>query len=665
MAKVKTENGNLGVGMLPGVQPFAVIVRQGKVLDFIDGKTQREETPEEYVRQEIAKSLVREYGFPKKDIAVEFTLRVGSRKPRADLVVFIPDAEHLQENSKTIVECKAPTVKSNDRKEGVGQLHSYLSVCPNAAYGMWTNGLERFCYRRIEKSGKVGYEEIPDIPMFGQTEEDAERPRFDQLKPASSDALLFAFRRCHNYIAGNQGLQKPEAFWELLKLIFCKIHDERNSSEVQFYAGAKERSGINGPLKVKSRLEKLFDAVKAEYLTIFPPNEDIALNPPVLAYLVGQLQMYSLLESDVDVKGHAYEEIVGANLRGDRGEFFTPRNICSMAVAMLDPQEDQVILDPACGTGGFLIAAMNHVIEKVRRGELERWGKNVERAEATTRQRVIRFANKYIVGIDFNPNLVKATKMNMVMNNDGSGGLYQGNSLASPATWEDGLRGRNLMGRVDVLFTNPPFGSKIPVDDPAILEKYDLGHIWNYDSAADLWHMAEAVQKSQPPEILFIERCVRFLKPGIGRLAIVLPDGILGSPGLGYVREWILSNTRVLASIDLHPDTFQPNVSVQTSVLVMQRKNFEEMALENAAGRKQDYKVFMAVANHVGHDKRGNKTYVRDKKGNEIVEEIEETVKEIENGKPIYRKQKNQRKVVDDNTLQIAQAFRKWWSEQD
>ena len=665
MAKAKTANRSPEAGMLPGVQPSAVIVQQGKVLDFIDGITQREETPEEYVRQEIAKSLVREYGYPKKDIAVEFTIRVGSRKPRADLVVFVPDAEHLQENSKSIVECKAPTVKSNDRKEGVGQLHSYLSVCPNAAYGMWTNGLERFCYRRIEKGGQVTYEEIPDIPMFGQTDEEAERPKFDQLKPASSDALLFAFRRCHNYIAGNQGLQKPEAFWELLKLIFCKIHDERNSPEVEFYAGSKERSGINGPLKVKGRIEKLFDTVKAEYPTIFPVNEAIALNPPVLAYIVSQFQMYSLLESDVDVKGHAYEEIVGANLRGDRGEFFTPRNICNMAVAMLDPGEEQVILDPACGTGGFLIAAMNRIIEKIRKRELDRWGKNVERAEVTTRQRVIRFANKYIVGVDFNPNLVKASKMNMVMNNDGSGGLYQGNSLASPATWEEGLRGRNLMGRVDMLFTNPPFGSKIPVDDPAILEKFELGHAWAYDATADRWRMTEAIQKSQPPEILFIERCVKFLKLGTGRLAIVLPDGILGSPGLGYVREWILTNARVLASIDLHPDTFQPSVSVQTSVLVLQRKTNEEIALENAAGTKHDYKVFMAVANHIGHDKRGNKTYVRDKGGNEIVEEIEETVKEIEHGKPIYRKQKSQRKVVDDNTLQIAQAFRKWLAEQD
>jgi type I restriction enzyme M protein len=645
--------------------PVAVIVQQGKVLDFIDAKTQREETPEEYVRQEIAKSLVREYGYPKSDVSVEFTLRLGSRKPRADLVIFGAGEDHDQVSAHVIVECKEQRVKSSDRKEGVGQLQSYLAACPNAVYGMWTNGLERFCYRKVETRGKIVFEEIPDLPSYGQSGDEAERPAFDQLKPASSDALLFAFRRCHNYIAGNQGLQKPQAFWELLKLIFCKIHDERDSSEIEFYAAGNERAGINGPLKVKKRIDALFEAVKADYPAIFQGNDVVALNPSVLAYIVSQLQMYSLLESDVDVKGHAYEEIVGSNLRGDRGEFFTPRNICNMAVAMLDPEEGQLILDPACGTGGFLIAAMNHVIEKIRIAELEKWKQDHNRADPKIATRIGKFAGGFIVGLDFNPELVKATKMNMVMNNDGAGGLYQANSLASPATWEEALRDRDLMGRIDLLFTNPPFGSKIPVDDPAILEKFDLGHSWSYDVTTDTWAMGDGIQKSQPPEILFIERCVKFLKRGTGRVAMVLPDGILGSPGLGYVREWILTHTRILASIDLHPDTFQPNVSVQTSVLVLQRKTDEQIALERAAGRKNDYSVFMAVANHVGHDKRGNRTYVRDKKGNEIVEEIEEETKEYVDGKPVYKKQKSQRKVADDNTIQIAQAFRKWLSEQD
>jgi type I restriction enzyme M protein len=643
----------------------AIIVEQGKLLDFIDGRTQRRETPEEYVRQEIAKSLVREYRYSKADVEVEFVVRVGTRKPRADLVMFPPGAKHDQENASIIVECKASTVKAADKKEGVGQLQSYMAACPNVSYGMWTNGIERFCYRRVVRGGRVSVEEVPDIPEFGRSTESDDRPRFDQLKPATSDALLFAFRRCHNYIAGNQGLQKNQAFWELLKLIFCKIHDERHNDDVQFYAGANERQGLNGPLKVQKRIEDLFQQVKDDYPSIFEKTEPIKLTPIVLAYLVTQLQMYSLLGSDIDVKGRAYEEIVGSNLRGDRGEFFTPRNICRMAVAMLDPTEKLLILDPACGTGGFLITAMNHVIEKIRVAEMTKWGNKVERGEKATQERIKKFAEQFIVGLDFNPELVKASKMNMVMNNDGAGGLFQANSLESPAKWLAELRKRDLIGHVDLLFTNPPFGSKITVNDPAILEQYDLGHSWSYDKKADRWSKTAQLQKSQPPEILFIERCVRFLRPGGGRMAIVLPDGILGSPGLGYVREWILRNTRILASIDLHADTFQPFVSIQTSVLVLERKSDQLIALEEASGKINDYDVFMAIANHVGHDKRGNTTYVRDPKGNEIVEELDEQIKEWENGTPVYRHQTTRKKVLDDNTLQIAQEFRKWLSEQD
>lgn len=419
------------------------------------------------------------------------------------------------------------------------------------------------------------------------------------------------------------------------------------------------------PLKVQKRIEALFTQVKDDYPTIFKKAETIDLKPVVFAYLVSQLQMYSLLESDIDVKGRAYEEIVGSNLRGDRGEFFTPRNICRMAVAMLDPNEKQLVLDPACGTGGFLITAMNHVIEKIRAAEMAKWGNNLKRAEDAVKGRIRKFAEQFIVGMDFNPDLVKASKMNMVMNNDGAGSLFQANSLEASPTWDPDLVERKIMGRVDILFTNPPFGSKIPVTEPSILEKYDLGHTWNYDKSTDRWKMNEAIHKSQPPEILFIERCVKFLTRGTGRAAIVLPDGILGSPGLGYVREWILANTRILASIDLHPDTFQPDVSIQTSVLILERKSDDLIAVETAAGKINDYPVFMAVAGHVGHDKRGNKTYVRDRKGNEVIEESEELVKEWENGTPTYQKQTTRRKVVDDNTLQIAQEFRKWLSKQD
>lgn len=650
--------------------PPTLIVPYGKILDFVDQTTLRNEAPEEYVRQEIEKSIVREYGYPRDEIAVEYSIKVGSSRKRVDLAIFPEGAERKQEAIEAILECKAADVPPNHRTEGIEQLKSYLAVCPNAQFGMWTNGTERFCLRRVVSAGgTVEFAEITDLPVKGRSVEDAEKPSLASLKAATSDALLFAFRRCHDYIAGNQGLQKPEAFWELLKLIFCKITDER-SDALTFCATTTERGNLMGQLTVKGRIEALFAQVVKRYSSIFRDNEQIELEPRVLAYIVSQLQPYSLLDSEVDVKGKAYEEIVGSNLRGDRGEFFTPRNICRMAVHMVDPKPRDLILDPACGTGGFLITAMNYVLRELRAAEQRKWRDLDHPSERETTElyrRIQEYASGQLVGMDLNPNLVRASKMNMVLNNDGSGGLYQANSLARPVTWSKELRDRNLLGSVNLLFTNPPFGSKIPIDDPAILEQYDLAHVWDYDKATDTYSLRspKVLMKSQPPEILFIERCVQFLKPGSGIACIVLPDAILGAPGLVYVREWILQHTRVLASIDLHGDAFQPRNGTQTSVLVVQRKTDAQVQLEAAAQQKNDYQVFMALANHVGHDKRGNTTYMRDENGDELVASHKERVSEMHSDRRVVREVETKQKVVDDNTEQIAEAFRTWLREQD
>lgn len=636
-----------------------MIVPPGKVLDFIDG-TPRNDTPEEYVRQEILKSLVREYGYSKEDIEVEFPIKFGSRRVRVDVAVFPPGldrSDHTQQNVWLLVECKQPTTNPKGRKDGIDQLLSYMAACPNSQRGMWTNGsdMSAFAYRVVD--GERIPDEVPDIPHFGDPL-DADAPTFSQLRPAASDSLLFAFRRSHDYIAGNQGMQKPEAFWELLKLIFCKIQDERNSDKPNFYATPTERQGGAGLMRCAKRIGGLFEAVKKQYPQIFKENEQIELEPRVLAFIVTQLQMFALLASDVDVKGKAYEEVVGSNLRGDRGEFFTPRNICTMMVQMVAPTERQLILDPACGTGGFLITAMNHVVESIR-AEVKTSGRPREMQAATIRDRVASFLKSHLIGLDFNPNLVRATKMNMVMNNDGSGGLFQANSLDKPVRWTDELRSRNLMGNVDTILTNPPFGSKIPIDDPTILEQFELGRAWSYDDDEDLWTQKKETV-SRPPEILFIERCVQFLKPGTGVAAMVLPDGILGSPSLGFVRQWLLVNTRILASVDLHPDTFQPGTSVQTSVLIVQRKTAEQIRQESAARRLNDYDVFMAVCDHIGHDKRGNTVYMRDDQGFELVQETADAVTTATDGDDDQQAHRAQERVVDDNTTEIAKAFRSW-----
>jgi type I restriction enzyme M protein len=478
-------------------------------------------------------------------------------------------------------------------------------------------------------------------------------------------------------------MQKQPAFFELLKVIFCKIEDERNIPHpLEFYATSSERSNPDGQLTVQKRIGKIFTRVKKKYASIFDPNDEIRLKPRSLSYVVSELQKYYLLNTHIDIKGKAYEELVGANLRGDRGEFFTPRNVMHMTIEMLAPKDSERILDPACGTGGFLVIAMNKIISDLEDYLVQqigkpksRWGDDDKRI---FQDRIAEIASSDFFGFDINPDLVKATKMNMVMNNDGSGNIFQTNSLLPPHEWEadfrtelakalgikeSALRNSGTIGLFDVVVTNPPFGSKIPIKDPHILEQYDLGHIWERDQIdRDRWTKTKRLQGSVPPEQLFIERCIQLLKPG-GRLGIVLPDSILGAPGLGYIREWIIQKTRIIASIDLHADTFQPRNGTQTSVLLLQKKTPEMIHEEERTGQMADYPIFMAMVERIGHDKRGNPIFKRDKHGNELLfSEFIAKGETTDEGELV--KLESKRKEIDDQTPLAAKTFKKWCEQE-
>lgn len=636
-----------------------IAVPDGKVCDYVDGKF-RNDTPEEYVRQTIERRLVDEHRYLPIQIAIEYTLRIGSKKPRADIVIWDKDAvEKNQDTVKIIIECKKNSVQASSAKDGIDQLKSYMSVCPNCEWGMWTNSIQKFVYHKITDATGVTYEEYNDIPSAEENISEINRPTRKNLKHAVDDNLLFVFRGCHDHIYANDGLHKDKAFFEFLKIIFCKIEDERNIPKpLEFFATSAERKNPDGQLTVKNRIAKIFSRVKSRYNKIFKPNDTIELNPRSLAYVVSELQKYSLLNTNIDIKGKAYEEIVGANLRGDRGEFFTPRNVMKMVVDMIAPQIDEKVLDSSCGTGGFLVIAMTHVINLLEKSferefELARadWTPDIS---AQFQQNISQIASSNYFGFDLNPDLVKATKMNMVMNNDGSGNILQANSLLPPHEWSadfkaalskamqisiDDLRTYNSIALFDVIVTNPPFGSKIPIDDEHILKQFDLAHIWKYDETLNDWIITDELKSSVPPEILFVERCTQFLKPG-GRMGIVLPDSILGSPGLGYIRTWIIRNHKILASVDLHADTFQPHNGTQTSVLILQKKTQAEIDAEIKSRKMNDYEIFMAIVDKVGHDKRGNLTFKRDDDGNEILIDGE--------------------KVPDDETADVAKIFHDW-----
>ena len=661
-----------------------IVIPEGKICDYVDGKF-RNDTPEEYVRQTVEKRLVNEHKYLPKQIRIEYTLQLGSRKPRADIVIFDKECtEQTQENIKIIIECKKEAVEARNAKDGVEQLKSYMSACPNCEWGMWTNGRQKEVYRKaINEKGQIEFMEYNDIPSADGNLDDVNRPKRTTLNNAYDDNLLFTFKTCHNHIYVNDGLQKQPAFFELLKVIFCKIEDERNIPKpLEFYATSDERANPDGQLTVKKRISKIFGQVKSKkkYRLIFDANDEIKLSPRSLAYIVSELQKYSLLNTNIDIKGKAYEEIVGANLRGDRGEFFTPRNVMKMVVEMINPGVDDKVLDSSCGTGGFLVNAMTHVIEKLEKKFETELGmpKAQWRNEAinTFRDRISDMAKSNYFGFDINPDLVKATKMNMVMNNDGSGNILQSNSLLPPHEWTDdfrsnlaealgidktSIRNHKTIEFFNVIVTNPPFGSKIPIKDKAILEQFELAHVWENDKKTNTWTMTDRLQASVPPEILFVERCTQLLVPG-GRMGIVLPDNILGAPGLGYIREWLIKNHRIIASVDLHVDTFQPRNGTQTSVLFLQKKTQEQKDIEEKTGTMADYNIFMAMVEKVGHDKRGNPTFKRDKEGNEILVPDTNSILVLgmtgEGNRTVSHEQK--RKVEDDQTPDVPVIFTEW-----
>lgn len=661
-----------------------VSVPDGKIRDYIDGKF-RNDTPEEYVRQTIEKRLINEHKYKRGQIRVEFSLKIGSSRSRADIVVFPENSPDMtQDQAWLIVECKKETVDNKDKKDGVGQLKSYMSACSNCEWGLWTNGKYKEVIRKEKVGGRYQFKEYNDIPAANGSLEDVDRPKRNSLKKAYEDNLLMVFKTCHNHIYTTDGHQKQKAFFELLKLIFCKTLDEQTIDRpLAFYAKSSERSSPDGQLTVKKRIGKIFHKVKCQFPQIFKDADELELKPRSLAWIVSELQPYSLLETHVDVKGKAYEELVGANLRGDRGEFFTPRNIMRMAVEMVNPKPEEKVCDTSCGTGGFLVSAMNHVIEQLKREVARELGVDEsawsDHQRVAVRDRIRKIAASDFYGFDINPDLVKATKMNMVMNNDGSGNIYPNDSLSPPHEWEhsfkqqlakalgiqvDSIANKNSIGFFDVIVTNPPFGSKIPIKGTHILEQFDIGYIWRKGKKA-AWERSGNLQTSVPPEQLFIERCLQFLKPG-GRLAIVLPDSILGNPGLAHIRQWLLTKTRIVASIDLHVDTFQPRNGTQTSVLIVQKKTEEEISEERNMQQVVTHNIFMAMVERVGHDKRGNTLFKRDRDGNEIwVSEYSIPMQRKRSKKKISGTYAERRtRVIDDQSLEVPSIFAQWKREE-
>ena len=562
-------------------------VKEGYIIDYISGQ-QLKATPEEVEAVQVfARILVEDYGYPKEYIQTrpQFHVKVRpsdvKKEYPVDIAVFT-DTERTDDSLSIIVECK-----KKNRKDGRKQLEIYMTLS-KAQLGVWFNGEERlYLYKRNEENGHVIFQEIPNIPKFGESIDDIGALKRKDLIPTHN--LKSTFKAIRNYLAANAvGATRDEVIaQQLINVIFCKIFDERWTAPD---AVVKFRVGVNdNDEQIKDRIVELFKSVKAKYHEIFTEDDAITLDAPSIAYIVGELQNYCLLDAERDVLADAFETFIGHALKGGQGQFFTPRNVIRMMVDILEPKTTEMLIDPACGSGGFIIESLRYIWERVHEeGERLGWPDNAIREEEVDR------ANTCIRGIDKDYFLSKLAKSYMAIMGDGKGGIFCEDSLERPENWSDKTRQKVHMGDFDIVLTNPPFGSKIPVTGEDKLKQYDLAHKWKNKKGTNEWEKGKLADK-EAPQILFIERCLQLLKEG-GRMAIVLPDGVFGNNQLGYIRKYIMERARLVAVIDIPLETFMPNTGTKTSILIAQKtKDIPE-----------DYPVFMCIAETCGHDRRGN-----------------------------------------------------------
>ena len=673
---MKEESDNL-------VEPAAqddLILDDNQLVCLLTGDVKKESSKENNL-QSVIRMLNEEYKFELENMEREFTITYidpetgKTKKQKIDLVVFENGTAHQQDNIIRICFIQDEKTKDNDKKKGAEATLKYImGALENCEFGLWSNGLTYlFFQKEIDDFGNEDFVDIADFPGEGETMDDLDRPDRSAGKIPVNDSLVKTFKRCHDYIYGNEGMKKT-AFWELLNLIFCKLYDEKERFNPErngtyrrkFWVGVKEKNTTEGLETISKRIKTLFEELKNDivFKEVFDGNERINLTDKGLAFVAGEIAKYSFLDASVDVKGTAYETIVSDTLKKEDGQFFTPRNIIRCMVEMLDPQENQRVLDPACGSGGFLVMVLDYVRKKIAKRlypDLESPFIEEKYNTIEVNQLVKEYAEQYLFGFDFDPDLKKSARMNMVMAGDGHANVFHINSLAYPKgdnryeleQVEKAIKNSisqsddkkfpfeydDARGKFDLIFTNPPFGAKIPINDKEILNMYDLGK----------------GSSSEPPEILFIEACYNYLKPG-GKMAIVLPDGILGNPNTLSVREWILEKFQIIASIDLAVEAFLPQVGVQASLLFLQKKTEKERQI--AKIQEEEYDIFMAIAEKLGKDRRGNPVYLRDEFGAEILfEQVKKYLVKNREGHLVLKTRIEKTKKINDDLPLISKEF--------
>ena len=566
---------------------------KSKITYTYQKKERSYKNPEEKVQAKTFLQLILDYNYPVNRIRQFVPVTMGSEIKEADIVVY---ADEMCLRPHILVECKRQDVSESEYQQAIDQAYSYAFALPSDVKYVWVTSSIKSDYFEVDKSQNTR-NQLPDIPQFGVKNiatykyvygaqylpEEKGKQKFFDLSVIDQSELTRRFKQAHEALWSGGQLNPSEAFDELDKLIFCKIWDERKARKMgepydfQIITVPKEEEKDEQKRRQKEN-KNLFDRIKALYeegrkkdAEVF--RDDIRLTPEKIRTVVGYLESVNLGETDLDSKGRAFETFMGSFFRGNFGQYFTPREIVKFIVDVLPITHDSKVLDTSCGSGGFLLYALN----KVRNEATDYYPnyKNDAKQYAKWFPYWHDFAEKNLYGIEINEQISRAAKMNMIIHDDGHTNVITSDGLVSDETIFSNTNNQGFKyGTFDFIITNPPFGSSIRQSEQAYLKTYQLG------KKEEDWLAVKAVPKNtrdgQSTEVLFLEQDYKFLREG-GYLAIVLPDGILTNSSMQYVRTQIEEWFRIIAVVSMPQTAFTANgAGVKSSVLFLKKWSKKE-----------------------------------------------------------------------------------------
>ena len=581
--------------------------RMEKIKDYATGKLLNN-TPEEKYRQEFEHILIDDLGYPKSHIDVEVIIQRGAKRnaEEADIVVYKSN-DKSQENAYIVVEIETPK-KTYDK-----QALSYVTAT-TAPYCVWYAGFEKnskgpYYHYRDMQIDPTCFQIIQTLPRYGENIDTIGLYRKSILPPAK--ALKLLFQRIHFKLYGEGPIKREEnVAKEFIKLIFCKILDEYSPEDLcQFRATPNEQRTEEGQKIVADRIKALYNELllDPDFGELFT-GEQLEYNDKWITYIVSELQGVLLThpETNTDALGDAYEILIPSSLKGESGQFFTPRSVVRFAISIIAPnyKKKELMMDTACGSGGFLTIGLEYILNQI---------KELYPTKTRDGQRLLikDYAGKYFYGMDLEPLLFKIAKSYMAILGDGKTNIYCNDSLQDYSGYPQRFKDKIKFGGVDIITTNPPFGTKIDITNPEILKLYDLGH-----KIVD-GKPTTSLLDGQDPDKLFLERDIQFLKEATngeygGRMVIVLPKQILSGAEEESVelRRWLMGKIDIYAIVDLPREAFQPHTGTKMSLLFCRK----------AENYTENHPIFMAVSEAVGHDRRGHEIYKKDENGEFLVD---------------------------------------------